>query len=166
MLLCVVSIAAMAGSGLKVVKGDKKFFKTAEGNASLEFVWDGATYDDRMPLTDYYTNLNDLEKAAWQWFRDEFNDHCKKVKVVETTNDVKYKITIKVTKMDMYVKVMSFVPGNATKAWGTVTITDAATGEQLMVADFNKIDGGANPTERGSFGDCFKDLAQRLYKCK
>ena len=164
-MLCIVSMNAMAG-GLKVVQGDKKFFKTAEGKASLEFVWDGATYNGKMPLTEHYTNLDELEKVAWKWFRDEFNKHNKTVQIVESTEEVKYKITVKVTKMHAYLKLSSFVPGKATEAWGTLTITDAATGEELLVADLKKVDGGANPSPDGTFGDCFKDLAQHLNKLK
>ena len=164
-MLSMVSIAAMASS-FKVVEGDKKFFKTAEGNALLEFVWDGATYDGKKPLTDHFRDLSSLEKIGWQWFRDKFNDRCKKVQVVEGTNDVKYKFTIKVTKMDQYYKVFGFVPGNATKAWGTLTITDAASGATLLVVEFKEIDGGANPSYDATFGDCFKAIAKQLSNIK
>ena len=165
-VLCLVCAKALCGD-LKLIQGDKKFFKTAEGNASLEFVWDGATFDDKEPLTAHYTNLKELEKVAWKWFLDEFNERNKKVKVVSLPNEeVKYKFTVKVTKMDQYFKVTGFIPAMATKAWGTLTITDITSNEVVFVSDFAKVDGGANPSPDGCFGDCFKDLARQLSKFK
>ena len=42
---------AIAGNPIKVIKGDKKFFKNTEGNVFMEVIYDGATFDDKMPLT-------------------------------------------------------------------------------------------------------------------
>ena len=45
--------AAFAGNPLKVINGDKKFFKSAEGKVFLEVVFDNnATYDGKMPLSE------------------------------------------------------------------------------------------------------------------
>ena len=48
---------AFAGNPIKVVNGDKKFFKNAEGNVFLEVIYEGATFDDRMPLAEKYADI-------------------------------------------------------------------------------------------------------------
>lgn len=157
-----VSIVAMAGSDLKVKSGDKKFFKNASGNAVVEFVWDGATYDGKMPLGEKFDNLKELKEIAKKGFTEEFNDRSKKVKVADKASDANYKFTIKVDKIDQYYKVMGFVPGNATKVWGTITITDIKSGAELVVIEVKEVDGGANPVPNECFSDCFEELGKQL----
>lgn len=167
MVMCfAVCMCAMAGSNIKVTQGDKKIFKTASGNAVVEFVWDGATYDNKQPLTEKYNNLEELKPIAWKGFQNAFNKSCKKVKVVEDAADATYKFTIKVTNMDQYFKVMGFVPGNATKAWGTLTITDVKSGQVLVEGTFSGIDGGANLSPDGTFEDCFEEVARQVARLK
>lgn len=161
-----VSVNAMAGLDIKVTKGDKKFFKTAQGGAIVEFVWDGATYDKKEPLGNHFGNLKELMNVAMEGFTDTFNDKCKKVKVVGSKDEAQYKFTMKIENMDQYYKVMGFIPGNATKVWGVMTITDIQTGEELVVIDVNEVDGGANPNPTGSFSDCFEELAEQVAKLK
>ncbi len=164
--MCMISMNAMAGLDIKVTKGDKKFFKTAAGSAVVEFVWDGATYDKKEPLGKHFSNLNELMDLALKGFTETFNDKCKKVKVEGDLKDAQYKFTMKITNMDQYYKVMGFIPGNATKVWGTMTITDAGSGEELVVIDVDEVDGGANPNPNGSFCDCFEELAEQVAKLK
>ena len=159
-------VTAMAGSDIKVTEGNKKFLKTAEGNAVLVFDWEGATYDGKEPLTSKFPNLEELKKVAWNGFTETFNEKCKKVKVVADETNAKYKFSMKVTKMDQYFKVMGFIPGNATKVWGVMTVTNLSSGEVLAVVEVTEVDGGANPSPDGSFSDCFEDLAKQMSKLK
>lgn len=163
--LMLMSASAWAGSELEVKQGDKKFFKTAEGNAVLEFVFDNATYDGRMPLTEKFS-MSNLKKLAYSGFKQEFNDQCKKVKIVEDNSNVKYKFTVVITKMDQYFKVMGFIPGNATKAWGTITVTDANNGEVLLVVDVDEVDGGASPSPDETISDCFEEMGEQFSDLK
>lgn len=170
MMLFVIlnSVVALAGSDIKVTSGNAKFLKNAEGNAVLVFDWDGATYDNKQPLTEKFTNLEELKKVAWNGFTETFNEKSKKVKVVpnEQGKTAKYKFSMKVTNMDQYFKVMGFIPGNATKVWGTLTVTDLSNNETIAVISVTEVDGGANPSPDGSFSDCFEELAKQVSKCK
>lgn len=163
-VLCALTSAF--ASDIKVIKGDKKFFKTASGNAVLEFVWEAAQYDNKMALEEHYANLENLKRVAWDGFVETFNEKCKTVKVVKNTTDAKYKMTMKVENMDSYTKVMGFVPAPATKVWGIFTITDIASGEVLIEIIVDEVDGGANPSPDGTFSDCFEELGKQVSKLK
>ena len=64
MLLVLVGVmTAMAGSDIKVTEGNKKFLKTAEGNAILVFDWEGATFDNKEPLASKFSNLEELRSC-------------------------------------------------------------------------------------------------------
>lgn len=162
-LISLFSVYAMA-DGIKVTQGDKKLFKNAEGNAQIEIVLDGATYDGQKPLKEKFEDLANFKKCAIEGFTEGFNDKSKKVKIA--ADNVKYKIAFKVSKVDQYFKVMGFVPGNATKVWGEVTITDAASGETLAVINVDEVDGGANLSPDGTISDSFKELAELIAKLK
>ena len=159
-------MTAMAGSDLKVVEGDKKFLKTASGNAVLIFDWEGATYDNKEPLTNHYSNLEQLKPIAWNGFVEEFNKKSKNVKVVKDATDARYQFSMQVTNMDMYVKVMSFIPSPATKVWGVMTVTDLQTGEVIAIIQVKEVNGGGNPSPDGSFSDCFEELGKQMAKLK
>lgn len=115
LLVLVGCMTAMAGSDIKVTEGNKKFLKTAEGNAILVFDWEGATFDNKEPLASKFSNLEELKNVAWNGFTETFNEKCKKVIIVADETNVKYKSAMKVTNIDQYFKVIGFVPGNATK---------------------------------------------------
>ena len=163
-ILCV--FLSTFASDINVIKGDKKFFKTASGNALLEFVWEGAQYDNKMALEEHYSDLENLKKVAWNGFVETFNAKSKTVKIVKNAADAKYKMTMKVVNMDSYFKVMGFIPAPATKVWGGFTITDIATGEVLVEINVKEVDGGANPSPDGTFSDCFEELGKQVSKLK
>lgn len=170
-LLCLVMVIfafanAMAGSGLTVTSGDKKFFKKMEGTAHLEFIWDNATYDNKQPLTKKFTNLEELKPIAWDGFVEEFNDRSKKVKVVKKNEPAQYKFVMQVKNMDQYFKVTGFIPANATKVWGVLTVWDTKTNKKIAVIDVDEINGGANPSPGGTFSDCFEELGKKMTKLK
>lgn len=165
-VLCMTCMCAYAGLDIKVAQGDKKFMKTAEGKAVVEILWDGAQYDNKMPLEQKFDNLKECQAASLNGFKESLNDNSKKVKTVEDAKDATYKISIKITNVDQYFKVMGFVPGNATKIWGTLTISDAKSGDVLLVVDINEVDGGASPSPIETFSDSFEELAEQLTKLK
>lgn len=68
--------------------------------------------------------------------------------------------------MDQYFKVMGFIPSNATKVWGTLTVIDLSTNTVIAVVEVNEVDGGANPSYDGTFSDCFEELAKQVTKLK
>lgn len=166
LMLCITVMCAFAGSDIKVMEGNKKFFKSAQGEALLTINWGQATYDYKKPLTEKFGDLEPYADASYSGFIDSFNDECKKVKIVPGSKNAKYQFTIDVTNVDQYIKVMGFVPGPATKIWGTLTITDIATGEKLLVVDIKSVDGGASPSPFESFSDSFEELAEQVADLK
>ncbi len=166
LLALVGSLTAMAGLDIKVIEGDKKFMKSASGDVVLVFDWEGATYDNKMPLEQQFTDLERLKPLAWYGFVEVFNEKAKNMKVVKDEAAAKYKFAMKVTNMDRYIKVMGFIPGPATKVWGTLTVTDLSNGEVIAVIQVTEVDGGANPSPDGSFSDCFEELAKQVTKLK
>lgn len=162
------TVYAMAGSDLKVTQGDKKFFKTASGTAVMELIFDNATFDDKMPLAqnEKFKDMDNVKKISAEAFKGEFNKKVKNVSVIDDVSSAKYKFTFNISKMDQYFKVMGFIPSPATKVYGTLTITDNATGEVLVVINVDGADGGANPSPDGTIEDCFRDLAKQMAKLK
>lgn len=165
-MMAVAAVVAFAGNPLSVKEGNKKFFKTAEGGALLEIIYDGATFDDKMPLTEKYDDMKNKQKISYDGFVEEFNDECKKVKIVTKKADANYKITVKVTKVDEFLNVMGFMPGPCIRVWGTVTITDVNDGSTLLRVDIDEIDGGSAPSIDRAFNDTFGELGERLAKLK
>lgn len=97
-------------------------------------------------MAEHFTNLDELKSIAWDGFIEEFNDRCKTVKVVKSDKAADYKFVMQVKKMNQYFKVMGFIPGNATKVWGTLTVTDQKTNEVIVVIEVEEVNGGANPS--------------------
>ena len=157
----------MAGLDIKVVQGDKKFFKTAEGNAVLDFHFENAKYDNKKPLSEKFGDVANVKKIALNGFTETFNDKSKRIKVVEDNKaGAKYKFTFEVSNMDQYYKVMGFIPGNATKVWGKFTVTDIETNQVMVVIDVDEVDGGASPSPDETISDCFEEVATQLNKLK
>ena len=166
-VMTLVATVTIAGNPLKVISGDKKFFKSAEGTVLLEVVFnDDATYDDRMPLTEKYNNLAQKAVIAYDGFVEEFSDNNSKLNIVKEASEATYKITINVTKIDEFFNVMGWVSGPCIRVWGTLTVTDTKTGESLLVVDIDEIDGGAAPSTDRAFNDTFGKLGEKIAKLK
>ena len=168
-LMAIVTLfttAAIAGNPLKVVNGDKKFFKSTEGKVFLEVVFDNnATYDEKMPLTEKYNDLDAKAIIAYDGFVEEFTDSKTKMTIVKDEAEADYKMTINVTKIDEFVNVMGWVPGPCVRVWGTLTVTDK-TGNTMIVVDIDEIDGGSSPTTDRAFNDTFGELGKSIAKLK
>jgi len=166
-VMTLVTTVTFAGNPLKVISGDKKFFKSAEGTVLLEVVFnDDATYDDRMPLSEKYNDLDQKTVIAYDGFVEEFSDNNSKLNIVKEASEATYKITINVTKIDEFFNVMGWVSGPCIRVWGTLTVTDTKTGESLLVVDIDEIDGGAAPSTDRAFNDTFGELGKRIAKLK
>lgn len=161
------AMAAFAGNPLKVVSGNKKFFKSAEGKIFLEVVFnDDATFDGKMPLAEKYDDLENKTVISYNGFIEEFNDNNSKMTFVKDEAEADYKITINVTKIDEFINVMGWIPGPCIRVWGTLTVTDAKTGDSLLVVEIDEIDGGSAPTTDRAFNDTFGELGERIAKLK
>lgn len=164
--MMLVGMTAFAGNPLKVIGGDKKFFKTAEGGALLEISYDGASFDGKKPLTEKYSDIPGKCTISYNGFVEEFSEKCKNVQIVKNAKEAKYKIFIKVTKVDEFVNVMGWIAGPCIRVWGTLTITDINGGDPLLVVDIDEIDGGSATSTDGAFEDTFNELGRRIAKLK
>ena len=158
--------AAIAGNPLKVVNGDKKFFKNAEGTVYLEVNYDGATFDGKMPINEKYTDIDAKTTISYNGFVEELEETFDDLKIVKNADDATYKMTIQVTKIDEFFNPMGWVAGPCIRLWGTLTVTNVKTGETMIVVDIDEIDGGSSPTVDRAFNDTFGELAKRLAKVK
>ena len=165
--MTIVATVAFAANPIKVINGDKKFFKSAEGNVFLEVVYnDDATFDDKMPLTEKYSNMDEKTQISYDGFVEEFGENNSKLNFVTDEAEATYKITIQVSKVDEFVNIMGWIPGPCVRVWGTLTVTDAKTGESLLVVEIDEIDGGAAPTTDRAFNDTFGALGKKIAKLK
>lgn len=165
-LVAVVAVIAFAANPLKVLSGDKKFFKTAEGGCLLEIVYEGASFDGKMPLTEKYSDIDAKAKVSYEGFVEEFSERINKVKIVKAVDNANYKMTIKVTKVDEFVNIMGFIPGPCIRVWGTLTITDIKGDTPLLVVNIDEIDGGSAVNVDRAFNDTFGELGKRIAKMK
>lgn len=157
---------AMAGSDLTAKRGNKKFIKEAKGVATLEFNFEGATFDDKMPLTDKYPDIALLQKLAWDGFVEEFNDRCKNLQVVAETDRADYKISMKVTKIDHFVNVMGFIPGLCVRAWGPSPSPMLKRAKSFSKCMSMRLTAARTPSPDGAFSDCFEELGKQFSKLK
>ena len=164
--MTIIATVAFAANPIKVVSGDKKFFKSAEGNVYLEVKYEGASFDDKMPLTEKYDNMESKTTISYNGFIEEFTDNNKKMKFVTTESEATYKMTIQVTKIDEFINVMGWIPGPCIRVWGTLTVTDVKSGESLLVVEIDEIDGGSAPTTDRAFNDAFGKLGEKIAKLK
>lgn len=164
--MSIIATVAFAANPIKVVSGDKKFFKSAEGNIYLEVKYEGASFDDKMPLTEKYNDMESKTTISYDGFIEEFKDNNKKMDFVTTESEANYKITIQVTKIDEFINVMGWIPGPCIRVWGTLTVTDVKSGESLLVVDIDEIDGGSAPTTDRAFNDAFGKLGEKIARLK
>ena len=157
---------AIAGNPIKVISGNKKFFKNAEGNVLLEIKYDGASFDGKMPLTEKYPDVDAKTIISYNGFIEEFSERNDDLTFVKNEAEANYKITIQVTKVDEFFNVMGFIPGPCIRVWGILTVTDVKTGESLLVVDIDEIDGGSAPTTDRAFNDTFGELGEKIAKLK
>ena len=165
-IMAVAAVVAFAGNPLKVTSGDKKFFKSAEGGMLLEVTYDGATYDGKMPLTDKYSDIPQKTRISYDGFIEEFSEKNNKLNFVKDAAQANYKMTIHVTKIDEFINMFGFVAGPCIRVWGTLTVTDAKSGESLLVVDIDEIDGGSSVTTDRAWNDTFGELGKRIAKLK
>lgn len=164
--MAVFATVAFASNPIKVVSGDKKFFKSSEGNVFLEVKYDDASFDGKMPLTEKYSDIEAKTLISYDGFIEEFTENNSKFNFVKDEVEATYKITVNVTKVDEFVNIMGFIPGPCIRVWGTLTVTDVKTGDSLLVVDIDEIDGGSAPTTDRAFNDTFGELGKRMAKLK
>jgi len=155
--------SASAGDKVLVLSQGNLSVLKSGGDATVSFDLEGATWDYKEPLSEHFDNLANLMTKAPAEFQAGFNDKAKKSYLLDS-GDAKYKIVVKIDNMDSYFKVMGweFMPGHVHKMWGTVTITDAASGDTVAVIKVVENKGGRDFTVDDSFLKCFKSLGEKI----
>lgn len=166
MLLSVMIISLVANAvDIKVVSGKASFMKQ-EGSAVVLFNWDGAKYDNKESLKDYWKEDYDKYLSEGKKkFIEGFNSSSKKVKLGET-DDAGYIFTVEVTNIDYFFSAMSLVPGHKHRIWCTITITEKATGNEVCKADVKEFKGGRDFSKFDSFTEMMLDLGKQVGKMK
>lgn len=153
---------SFADGWIRYVSGDKRFFKTAEGKALLEFVWDGATYDNKRPLREQWPDLDKYIFKARDGFLQDFTKRSEKVEITENPAEANYKIRIRIYNVDRYIKMTGLIPGPSTKVWGILKILDMESDEELLVIRLDEVEGGASPSPFESMSDTFEYIGKKL----
>ena len=163
-------MAAMAGDNIKLQEGSIASLKD-DGVASLIIDMTDTQFDNKKPLRDD-ERFADVDKNLPEYsseFVREFNENAKKFKMTNDDADAQFQILVKITNLDVFVRVMSFKPGQGIKLWGTVTIKNKVSGENVAVFE---LDGETNAgftynlaLEEG-FEGIAKFLAKRINKGK
>ena len=155
-------MAAYAGLDVDVKSGSLKPLKTG-GNAIVVFNFSEAKWDEEEPLSEHFSNFDELARQCPTEFARKFKKNAKNVELVKDESEAKWKFEVKVANMDSYYNVMGFgLPGHVTKVEGVIVVTEVASGEQIAVIEMDEVDGGRNVSPEGSFRDCFEALGEQV----
>lgn len=160
-LICVLT--ASAGKTFTLDSGSVAPLKGG-ANITVSFNFDNATFDNQEPLSSKYGNLAELVAKVPQNFMQGFSSKAKGYGIVDNAANAKYAIAIKVENMDFFYSAMSFVPGYITKVWGTITVTDIATGQNVCVIRVTEGTGDRDFNIDDSSGKTFIELGENFAK--
>ncbi len=164
-LLAIVGcVTAMAGDDIKLTEGSVAPLKDG-GVASLVIDMTDTQFDNKKPLRkdERFANVDDqLPDCASEFIR-EFNSNSKKFTMTENAADAQYEFIVKITNLDTFLNVMSFKGGVGIKLWGTVTIKNKATGQNVAVFTIDE-EGNSGFTYQIALEEGFEGIAKFLAK--
>lgn len=170
-LLAVIGCAsAFAGDEIYLKSGSVASLKDG-GTGCVIIDMSDTKYDNKMPLRkdERYIGVDDYMPELKKEFVREFNDNSKNFKLTENDADAQYEFYVKFTNLDTFINVMSFKGGIGIKLWGSITIKNKATGEEVAVYDIVEEDNSGFTymlaLEEGCEG-ISKFLAKRIKKGK
>ena len=170
MLAIVACAAAFAGDEIKLTEGSVASLKEG-GVGCVSLNMKDTKFDNKMPLRQdaRFANIDVQMDNFKSEFIREFNDNSKKFSLTANDADAKYEFIVDITNLDTYINVMSFKGGIGIKLWGSITIKNKATGENVAVFTIDEEDNsGFNydlAVEEG-FEGIAKFLAKRIKKGK
>ena len=88
------------------------------------------------------------------------------MKLSDKKDGANYKFLIKVSNLDSFTNVMGWGARTEAKMWGTLTITDAASGETVAEINIDEAEDGTDYVRREAFGKTFLLLGERVAKMK
>lgn len=171
MLVALVGcISAMAGNEIKLTEGSIAPLKDGGvGCVVIDMV--DTKFDNKQPLRNdgRFANVDEQIPECTREFIREFNENSKNFRMSDNANESQYEFLIKITNLDVFVNVMSFKGGVGIKLWGSITIKDKSTGNNVAVFSINEEENsGFNyqiALEEGYEGIA-KFLAKRIKKGK
>lgn len=165
MLLAIVGcVTAMAGDDIKLSEGSVAPLKDG-GVASLVIDMADTQFDNKMPLRkdERFVDVDSqLPECASEFVR-EFNDNTKKFAMTNNADEAQYEFIVKITNLDTFVNVMSFKGGVGIKLWGSITIKNKATGENVAVFTMDE-EGNSGFTYQIALEEGFEGIAKYLAK--
>lgn len=165
MLLAIVGcVTAMAGDDIKLSEGSVAPLKDG-GVASLVIDMADTQFDNKMPLRkdERFVDVDSqLPECASEFVR-EFNDNTKKFTMTNNADEAQYEFIVKITNLDTFVNVMSFKGGVGIKLWGSITIKNKATGENVAVFTMDE-EGNSGFTYQIALEEGFEGIAKYLAK--
>ena len=165
-----VSVSLSAGNPLKVTNAKtslKEFFKK-DAKAYLVLDWNKTQYDNKKTALEEFgaTDYDFIKKDCAEKFIEGFNNKSKGVKLSDKKDGANYKFLIKVSNLDSFTNVMGWGARTEAKMWGTLTITDAASGETVAEINIDEAEDGTDYVRREAFGKTFLLLGERVAKMK
>ncbi len=169
-LITVGWLSAIAGDEIKLTEGSLSSLKDGGVGCVVIDIKD-TTFDNKMPLRkdDRFREIDDYIPECTKEFVREFNDNTKKFTMTENVDEAKYEFLVKIDNLDTYINVMSFKGGIGIKVWGSITITDIATGHQVAAFDIDEENNSGftyNIAVEETFEGIAKFLAKKIKKGK
>ncbi|WP_285826927.1 hypothetical protein [Bacteroides acidifaciens] len=165
MLLAIVGcVTVMAGDDIKLSEGSVAPLKEG-GVASLVIDMADTQFDNKTPLRKdgRFANVDEQLPECTKEFIREFNENTKKFTMTANADEAQYEIIVIITNLDTFVNVMSFKGGVGIKLWGTITIKNKATGENVAVFSINE-EGNSGFTYQIALEEGFEGIAKYLAK--
>ncbi|MCM1066641.1 MAG: hypothetical protein NC418_03590 [Muribaculaceae bacterium] len=161
-LILAAGTFSLLADELSVTSGNFKRFKSG-GNIYATLDFEGATFDNKHPLTEEYSDFDKLTRDAADEMREDFNDEARRCRMVADSTSAQFSMHIKINKIDSYIQPFSWTGmATVTKMWGVVKVTDLATGETICTFEIDELDGGRNNDYRDSFCDAFEELGEQI----
>ena len=164
LLVLVGCVTAMAGSSIKLTEGSIAPLKDG-GVGCVVIDMADTKFDNKMPLRqdDRFRDVDSQMDNYKSEFVREFNDNTGKFKMTNNADEAQYEFIVKITNLDVFVNVMSFKGGVGIKLWGSVTIKDKASGENVAVFTMDE-EGNSSMTYTLALEEGFEGIAKFLAK--
>lgn len=157
-------VTAMAGDDIKLTSGSIAPLKDG-GKGCVVIDMADTKFDNKMPLRQeprFADVDSQLPECASEFVR-EFNDNTKKFTMTKNAEDAQYEFIVKITNLDTFVNVMSFKGGVGIKVWGSVTIKNKTTGEEVAVFTIDE-ENNSGMTYSIALEETFEGVAKFLGK--
>lgn len=165
MLLALVGcVTAMAGDDIKLIDGSVAPLKDG-GMGCIVIDMADTQFDNKKPLRkdERFANVDEQIPECTKEFVREFNENSKKFNMTENDDEAQYEFIIKITNLDVFVNVMSFKGGVGIKLWGTISIKEKSTGNNVAVFSINE-ESNSGFTYQIALEEGFEGIAKYLAK--